>query len=182
MKKNIEFDMVTTRGGDFGETSLYSGERRIKCDYVFDAVGDIDELNSTLGVVRGVTHDVKQIHTIQENLLRIGAQVATLPNSELYNTLNQIEYKDVELLESWQNKMMNKVDIPAKFILPGEVKVETAYIDIARTITRRCERRIVEKIRDKYNPRPDLHDCQKYLNRLSDYLFVLARFIDSKKR
>lgn len=179
MKKNIEFEMVTTRGGDTGETSLYSGERIVKDDIVFEATGDLDELNAKLGECRGVVKNVKHIHTIQENILKIGSQVATTPNSELYETFKKISIKDIQKLEGWQNKMMKDANIPARFILPGEVKVETSCIDSARTITRRAERHLVSVIRGKYNPRPDLHECQNYLNRLSDFLFVLARYLDT---
>lgn len=180
MKKNIEFEMVTTRGGDTGETSLYSGERIIKSDIIFETTGDLDELNSKLGECRSVVKNVKQIHTIQENILKIGSQVATSPDSELYETFKKVSEKDVVQLENWQNKMMKDAEIPARFILPGEVKFETAVVDSARTIARRAERHLISVIRSEHNPRPDLHECQHYLNRLSDFLFVLARYLDTK--
>lgn len=174
--KNIEFELVTTKGGDKGETSLYSGERKVKCDYIFDTVGDIDELNSYLGIVRGFTKYEKHIHKIQQNLLRIGAQIATNPKSEMYTELNVITEKDVYELEKWEKKLTDKAQIPQRFILPGEIKTHTAHIDVARSIARRCERRVVDEIRNK--TRFDLHQCQIYLNRLSDYLFILARWED----
>ena len=177
--KKLEFELVTTRGGDKGESFLYSGEKKLKFDKYFNTVGDLDELNSLLGIVRNLNLKHNHIPEIQQNILNLSSQVATNPKSELYSTFTLIEEKDVDKLEKWQNKLMKKADIPQKFILPGEKKDYTAHIDVARSVCRRCERNIVELIREYV--RYDLHECQIYLNRLSDYLFILARFEDTIK-
>lgn len=179
-KKKLEFELVTTRGGDKGESFTYDGSKKVKYDSIFNAVGDLDELNSFLGVVRNLPiHNASYIAEIQEKILNLSSQVATDPNSELYSQFNHIEEKDIDKLEQWQNKLMHDAFIPQKFILPGEKKDYTAHIDIARSVCRRCERQIVKLIRD--NTRIDLFDCQRYLNRLSDFLFVFARYEDTIK-
>ena len=176
--KKLEFELVTTRGGDKGESFTYDGAQKVKYDNIFETVGDLDELNSYLGIVRNLPiAKAKWIHIIQEKILNLSSLVATDPKSELYESFPHIEEKDVDNLEKWQAKLMKDADIPQKFILPGEKKDYTAHIDVARTITRRCERKIVKLIRE--NARIDLFECQKYLNRLSDFLFTMARYEDT---
>ena len=91
--------------------------------------------------------------------------------------MTPIKERDIKWVEKQQHALMQEIEIKPVFVYPGETK-ESAHIDVARTITRRCERKIVSLIRDLY--RQDLIDSQRYLNRLSDYLFVLARYIDTK--
>jgi len=177
-KKILKFDLVTTRGGDKGDSFLYSGEKRPKFDDIFHVLGDLDELNSFLGVVRNLDLDVKCIPSIQRNILAISSLIATNPKSETYKELFQITDASVEWLEMIQYSLMEDANIPQKFILPGEKKSYTAYIDIARSIARRCERGLVEVVRSQR--RTDLYTCEKYLNRLSDLLFVIARYEDNK--
>jgi cob(I)alamin adenosyltransferase len=178
--KSLDFETVTTKGGDRGESSLYSNERRPKNIIVFHVLGDLDELNSYLGIVRGLNLKKNFIEPIQKDILTISSLLATNPNSEIYKELTQIKPRDIRFLEGWQKSLMKKAYIPARFILPGEVggeKAYTAHIDVCRTICRRCERGIVGIIRD--DKRIDLSRSQVYLNRLSDLLFVLARFEDT---
>lgn len=174
--KKLTFDQVTTRGGDSGETSLYDGSRRRKDDILFDALGDLDELNSYLGVVRSVL-ELDLIKEVQRNIFAISALIATPTHTSQYKSLAPIKERDVKWVEKEQHKLMQEIEIKPIFVYPGETK-NSAHIDVARTIARKCERRVVRLIRDLY--RQDLIDSQKYLNRLSDYLFVLARYIDTK--
>lgn len=176
--KKLEFELVTTRGGDKGESYTYDGEKKLKYDNIFETVGNLDELNSYLGIIRNLPiRKEKWITEIQNRILNLSSQVATNPKSELYQEFSHIEEKDIDKLEKWQAKLMKDAHIPQKFILPGEVKDYTAHIDVARTIARRCERSIVKVIRE--NTRIDLFECQRYLNRLSDFLFTLGRYEDT---
>jgi cob(I)alamin adenosyltransferase len=178
--KQLDFDLVTTRGGDTGESFTYDGQKKVKFDIVFETVGDLDELNSFLGIVRNIVEKKQewQIKAIQNGILHLSSQIATDPSSELYETFIKISEKDIFRLEKWQKKLMKDAIIPQNFILPGEKKTGSEYIDIARSVCRRSERNIVKLIRE--NNRIDLFECQKYLNRLSDFLFTLARYLDSK--
>lgn len=179
MGKRVElsFNKVTTRGGDRGESSLYSGQRLRKDDIIFELLGDLDELSSTLGIVRAHTHS-KDILKIQKKLLTLGACAATMPASPQYEQIVKITPDDVAALEKLEHKLLGKTAVSSQFICPGET-VESAYIDVARTIARRCERRCVTIIRER--SRPDLIASQQYLNRLSDYLFILARYSESHR-
>jgi cob(I)alamin adenosyltransferase len=175
--KEIEFAMVTTRGGDRGESSLYNGERRRKDDIIFEALGDLDELNSALGVVRAQVR-LPQLLDIQKHLLMAGAAVATPKASKEYQNIPHLQKQDVENLEKEEKALLGKTEILGSFVCPGETVV-SAQTDVARTLARRCERRLVTLIRD-YG-RSELIESQRYLNRLSDYLFILARFMDQRK-
>lgn len=176
--KKLEFELVTTRGGDKGESFTYDGDKKVKYDIIFETVGDLDELNSYLGIVRNLPiRKEKWVTEIQNRILNLSSQVATDPKSELYKEFNHIEERDIDNLEKLQSKLMKDAHIPQKFILPGEKKDYTAHIDVARTIARRCERNIVKLIRE--NSRIDLFECQRYLNRLSDFLFTMGRYEDT---
>ena len=179
----IEFESVTTRGGDRGESSLFNGERLRKDDTVFTALGDLDELSSTIGLSKamltGDGRDAKKIRRvledIQMDLIRIGGQVATPERDPLYEKLTVISGEDVESLEKIERKFMAQTDMPRRFILPGSTVVG-GYLDLARAVCRRAERQVVACIRDRNMGK--LYECQHYLNRLSDLLFVLARWIE----
>lgn len=178
MKKFYDFDLVTTKGGDTGETSLYDGSRRRKDDILFSSVGDIDELSSWLGVVRShISHrqSISFIKKVQSDLIRMGAMIATPIHSNEWKTLNEITENDVKEIERIENIVLKKTNIELKFVLPGDTR-ESAWIDVARTVCRRAERNIISCIRDRNMTQ--LYECQKYLNRLSDYLFILARWFE----
>ena len=176
----LEFETVTTRGGDRGETSLYDGSRLRKDDLLFDTMGDLDELNSFVGLVKSSCRDemkrsrklIRNLEQFQNDLLRIGAMIATPINTELYKTIKPIKKADVEHIEALEHSLLGDTEIAEAFVLPGETK-SAAYTDVARTICRRAERQIVRCIRDR--SLAHLIPCQHYLNRFSDYLFVLAR-------
>ena len=176
----LEFEKVTTRGGDRGDTSLYDGSRHRKDDLLFDTMGDLDELTSFVGLAKSWCRDeanrprklVRNFETIQGDLFRIGAMIATPVNSDLYKSINPIEAVDVARIEKLEHTLLDNTEIEEAFVLPGETR-SAAYTDVARAICRRVERRVVSCIRDR--SLAHLIPCQHYLNRLSDYLFVLAR-------
>jgi cob(I)alamin adenosyltransferase len=172
----IEFERVTTRGGDKGETSLFNGERRVKNDVLFEALGSVDELMSFLGVLRSVMKDTdkkRDIHTIQQVLFKIGAQLATPVHDPLYEQIKHVEEHDIEELEEKQAVLMKAVKLEDAFITPGDNRI-SAEADVCRSVCRRAERMVVSCIRSRGMPHIAL--CQNFLNRLSDYLFVFARY------
>jgi len=172
--------MVTTKGGDKGQSSLYNGDRLPKDDLIFQVLGDIDELNSHIGVLKAhiTKGDLrKKLSGIQQMLLQIGGLIATPPGDPLFDSLKQTTDRDIEELEKWEKSIFSKAKLKAEFILPGET-ANAAFTDVCRSVCRRSERSLVNLI----NQRRGTHlfiSC-KYLNRLSDYFFILARYIGVK--
>jgi len=180
-KKEITFEMVTTRGGDHGESSLYNGERRRKDDLVFEVVGDLDELGSFLGLARatltqsGYKKEAKLLLLIQKTLFIIGGEAAMPPEDTRFSQIRKIKQKHIEFLEVEEKHIFARTSIPPAFVTAG-ANINSAQLDICRTIARRCERKVVTVIRTwGWN---HLSLSQIYLNRLSDLLFVLARSLE----
>lgn len=176
----IQFRQVTTGGGDTGESSLIGGERRRKDDLLFDTLGDLDELASFLGLAKAHLtetgrRDKSIFRIVQNDLIKIGALIATPKADSGFATLPAFTEKEVTKLEKLEQQLLKKTAIPERFILPGG-NVRSAYVDVARTVCRRVERKIVSCIREQNLPH--LFASQKYLNRLSDLLFILARKLD----
>lgn len=177
----IEFEKVTTRGGDRGDSSLYNGERRRKDDLLFEAMGDVDELSSQLGVVKAECENKKLLTLLadtQRCLLSIGAQIATPKDDQLYSKIAVLTEGDVTNLEKAEAAYLERTEIGSQFVLPGASPL-SAKLDVARAICRRAERRIVTCIRDR--GMIQLAPSQHYLNRLSDLLFILARHVSQKE-
>lgn len=182
MAKELTFDLVTTKGGDKGETSDYSMNRLRKDDFLFEALGDLDELNSYIGILKAeldqdevdVAFSISELEEIQENIIRISGLAALKPKDEKVSALVESEEKQLHALEFYEARLFNRANIKAEFIKPGG-NLPSAHADYTRTLARRCERRIVSLIRDRgyYH----LHGSQVYINRLSDYFFVLARYL-----
>ncbi len=171
---------IYTKTGDKGETALYGGTRVSKASARVDSYGTIDELNSFIGIAKShiVNQEVlKQLGKIQFDLFTVGSEAATpvdkmmLANGKSRLTLVISETEIVEL-ENWMDEMENSLEPLQFFILPGGGKSAT-FLHAARTICRRAERSLVF-LNESEEVRPELI---KYLNRLSDYLFVLARFV-----
>ncbi|HUX14623.1 MAG TPA: cob(I)yrinic acid a,c-diamide adenosyltransferase [Spirochaetia bacterium] len=176
----IEFDRVTTRGGDGGESSLYNGERRRKDDLVFHALGDVDETSACIGIARAYSADSltrDELFAAQQVLFKVGAQLATPSSDPLHSPIKPVEQSDIDRLERSQRVLMARVDLGSEFVTPGDT-ILGAHIDHARTVVRRAERTVVQCIRDRHMF--GLALAQNYLNRLSDYLFVLARAADQR--
>lgn len=175
---------MTTKGGDKGETSDYSMNRLRKDDFLFDVLGDLDELNSFIGVLKasliqddlisGLKYSTVELEEIQRNIIRISGLAALNPKDEKVEGLQNNEQEQLNALEFYEARLFKRSNIKMEFISPG-CNLPSAYADYARTVARRCERKIVTLIRDKgaYH----LHDSQVYINRLSDYLFVLGRYL-----
>jgi len=180
---------VYTKTGDGGETYLFNAKRGSKTLDYFDALGDVDELNAQLGVCNEYIGDsfappknckvmIKQIHTIQRCLFDIGSAIATPKNSSSKKRLKLTKFEEdnVKHLEVWIDDMDQHLPPLKKFILPSGGHSSTS-LHLARTKARRAERSVVPIFK-----RGDVDQVvQQYLNRLSDYLFVCARFIASKE-
>jgi cob(I)alamin adenosyltransferase len=165
---------IYTKTGDIGETSLFGGRRVLKSELRIEAYGTVDELNSWIGLVRDVQTDaaVKALlKDIQDRLFTLGSVLAADPANNKIKTLDLYE-SDIEILEKAIDQMDSQLEPLKNFILPGG-HVNVSYCHLARTVCRRAERLTVALNQsDALNPL-----IIKYLNRLSDYLFTLARKI-----
>jgi cob(I)alamin adenosyltransferase len=167
---------IYTRTGDAGETGLFDGTRVSKADARVDAYGEVDELNSALGVVRaaGVDEDVAAVLVaIQKDLHAVGARLAD-PSNRIAGRVGKaaLEEEAVRRLEDLIDRFECEVPPLRHFILSGG-SPGGAALHLARTICRRAERRIVSL----HEPDPVV---LVYVNRLSDLLFVLARAVNRR--
>ena len=170
----LKFDQLVTRSGDQGESSLYSGERLPKDDVVFQVLGEADELNALIGLAKhGLDSDCRvEMETIQTALGELMALVATCDGrlSGRYDLGNRLAWLELRI----QERLVNTV-IQTNFVNPGATAA-SAMVDVARAVCRRAERQLVGLIRQRQ--RSELAAAQIFLNRLSDYLFVLARHVE----
>jgi len=163
----VRITRVYTKSGDAGETSLVDGSRVSKADPRVVAYGDVDELNSWLGLVRTRLNDEEldqELGRIQNELFIIGADLA----SPLTIEVPRIREEQVAQLEGLIDRLLEDLEELREFILPGGSEA-AGSLHIARTIARRAERQVVA-IAAEINPQTLI-----YLNRLSDLLFVMAR-------
>lgn len=164
---------VTTKAGDKGVTGLANGERLGKQEPVFEAIGTVDELNSWLGLIvarldRRYPKQKKFLLFVQDKLFVMGGELAQAPKCKITdNFLKRIEAQSQklqkEMADGWHTQ----------FLLPGGTEL-AAWVDIARTVCRRCERVLVD-YGTQYKVSPVL---LKSVNRLSDYLYVLRCWIN----
>lgn len=165
---------IYTKTGDDGTTGLLGGERVSKANAKIEAYGTIDELNAFMGMVRDLC-DSDRVHeqmtAIQSHLFVIGSHLATSDKGTKMN-LPEIKNSDIEQLEIWMDEMDQELPPLQHFILPGGHQASSAA-QMARCVCRRAERRIVEVLNSEKKFAIQL----KYINRLSDYLFMLSRHI-----
>ncbi len=171
-----------TGGGDAGRTSLFSGERVGKDDPRVDAYGALDELNSTLGVAAaalpaGQDELAAEIRAVQADLLTLGSLLATSEDSPRLETLPRIGEADQHRLEEAIDRMTEAVPPLTGFVLPGG-HLSAATTHVARTVCRRMERRMTTAYAspDTGEFPEHLVGARVFVNRLSDYLFALARY------
>tara|TARA_Y100000991_G_scaffold208304_1_gene187180 strand:+ start:456 stop:1004 length:549 start_codon:yes stop_codon:yes gene_type:complete len=165
---------IYTKKGDKGTTQLIGGKRVPKNNSRIEAYGTIDELNSYIGLVRDQHIDkqsFKMLVEIQDRLFTIGALLAKESSTNKIK-LPLINQNDIDDLENEIDKMNEKLPVMKSFILPGG-NTTISYCHIARCICRRAERLVVNLPKDTMQF--DL--ILMYLNRLSDYLFVLCRYL-----
>lgn len=172
---------IYTKTGDKGTTALFGGTRVSKSHLRIDAYGTVDELNSYIGLVKDTyaNKSVKQLlHRIQDQLFTVGAilatdpEKATLKNGKERLAIPRIKLADIEQLETEIDQMNEHLPPMTHFILPGGHPT-VSYCHITRCVCRRAERLATAL----YNSSPFDEEVLSYLNRLSDYLFVLARQI-----
>jgi cob(I)alamin adenosyltransferase len=167
-----------SKKGDRGFTSLLGGQRIPKSGPRPEAYGTLDEASSALGIARASATRPKTkeiIISIQKDLLVLGAELATAPE-DLEKYPLQIKTENVERLERLIEDLQKDCDMGKEFILPGET-VASAAIDLGRTIVRRAERKAVRLLQEKIITNVEV---LRFLNRLADLLFVLARYEESQ--
>jgi cob(I)alamin adenosyltransferase len=168
---------IYTRTGDDGTTGLLGPGRVLKCAPRVEAYGNVDELNAALGVARA--HDAQgwlgdELETIQSRLFSLGAELATADPTML-GSIERVADRDVAMLEQWIDRL--EVELPPlkRFVLPAGTPL-AGQLHLARTVCRRAERRLVE-LGQKETIEPVL---VRYLNRLADLLFVMARWCNRR--
>jgi len=173
----VSLTKVYTRGGDSGRTSLVDGTRVPKHDPRVAAYGTVDETNSVLGLVRQHTSgDVdKMLARIQNDLFDIGADLCTPGEGRKADGALRVVESQVERLEQDIDTLNAELKPLTSFVLPGGTPA-AAYLHLGRTVCRRAERYISELVEEH----PVHGSALKYINRLSDFLFVLARYVNDK--
>lgn len=163
---------IYTKSGDSGQTQIYADKmvRMEKSADVLECYGSLDELNAQIGLLLsglsecGLDIETDTLLTVQKNLFQIGFAISAKTT---------ITDSDVELLEQTIDGIQSNLPTQTHFILPGG-HMSASQAHICRTVARRAERKMVALVQE--HPVPDV--CLKYLNRLSDYLFVVARQIN----
>lgn len=165
---------IYTRTGDDGSTALGGGQRRAKDDPRIEAYGTVDELSSAIGVaLAGGVHDrlAPVLGRIQNELFHLGSDLCILEEDKELMPVPRIEGRHVEALEGLMDELNEELEALANFILPGGSGA-AAPLHLARSVCRRAERRTVSLAREE----PVGEHVVQYLNRLSDALFVMARW------
>ena len=170
---------IYTKTGDAGKTSLIGGTKVLKNDPRIEAYGTVDELNSYLGVVSDHCNDehAKNIlKEIQDRLFTIGSELACDPQKDTKMRIPDLHESDIGLLEKEMDTMDAELPPMKNFILPGGMPA-VSFMHVARCVCRRAERCCVnlKELEDSVEPL-----IIKYLNRLSDYLFMLSRYTGMK--
>ncbi len=176
---------IYTKTGDQGTTSLVGGKRVFKNDPRVEAYGDADELISYLGLIiaeeenpantAGTAIKIrKDLFRIQQTLMCVSAFLA-MPEEGTGKQLRPMEEAEIEFLEKGIDTMTGQIPLQKSFIIPGG-PIQAALCHVARTVCRRVERRCVNIHSTDAELEANLVKCKKYINRLSDYLFTLARY------
>ena len=173
---------IYTGTGDRGKTSLFSGERVTKSDRRIEAYGDVDELNSLLGALVADLPEknlgiADRLHQIQTDLFQLSSILAITPDSPAMDSLEEITDSQITDMEQIIDQLDAQLPALSGFILPGGHPT-AAWAHICRTVCRRTERHVA-RLSDDYDEGKAAQQFQLalvYLNRLSDYLFVLARY------
>ncbi len=167
---------IYTKTGDAGTTSLVGGTRVSKASIRLEAYGTADELNSHIGLLLAqpsLPSDIcPMLREIQHRLFNLGSQLATESQSAFQP--QGITPEDVIKLETEIDRIDAMLPSHNRFILPGG-NAASAQANVARTVARRCERHMVQMCNDGITVAPE---AMRYINRLSDYLFVISRYIN----
>lgn len=169
----MKITKVYTKTGDKGTTSLVGGVRISKNDTRIEAYGTVDELNSQMGLMAAYIDDeqlARSVERIQANLFNVGTHLATDQSQTPLYASAKLPEGETEALEAEIDRMLAEMPETMGFVLPGGT-LAAAQAHVCRTICRRAERRVVALAETAVVA----EDIQRYLNRLSDYLFVLAK-------
>ena len=172
----MKITKVYTRGGDMGKTSLVGGQRVSKASERLEAYGTVDELSSHLGLLAAMitdANDKEMLIRIQNCLFNVGTNLATDQEETPLSVSAHLPEGEIERVEQAIDSMMGLLPDPQGFVLPGGTR-EAAQAHVCRTVCRRAERRIVALS----EVAPISPEVLQYVNRLSDYLFVLAKKIN----
>ncbi len=177
----VQLTRIYTGGGDKGKTSLGSGQRVSKNAARICAIGSVDESNALLGIVRLYTKDSKEVDRslarLQNDLFDLGADLCLPEDPKDFPPL-RLRKDQADFLEKQMDEMNQSLEPLTSFILPGGHPV-SAYLHHARTVVRRAERDVCA-LREEEGEAAVSPPIVRYLNRLSDYLFVLARFLNDR--
>lgn len=178
---------IYTKKGDSGQTSLVDGQLVPKFHFRVQAYGDVDELNSVIGVLKQsldshpLLHDLNPILLrVQNHLFNIGSLLAC-EKKEVFSHLPRLEQKHIQWLENQIDIFYHPLPALKEFILPGGHE-SSAWSHMARTVCRRAERKVVEVISEMKLPQAEspYQNSLIYLNRLSDFFFTTARWVHFK--
>lgn len=175
----VQLTCIYTKGGDKGKTSLGNGKRVLKSSLRIEAIGVVDEANAVLGVLRSSLQKnslyTSFVEDIQNDLFDIGADLCIPSTDNVKNTKLQLSQNKITILEDWIDTLNTELLPLNSFVLPGG-STEAAFCHLARTIIRRAERVLVNlSQKESINP-----FILQYVNRLSDFLFVLGRLLNNK--
>jgi len=177
---------IYTKSGDKGKTSLVGGKRVSKSDISLALYGELDELSSWIGVVLSeiegkeyINNQVLLLKKVQLSLFSLGSNFACEPEKRKTFKLPQLVEEDVLKIEDEINEMDKDLTELKNFILPGGSKL-SSFVHVSRTICRRVERTLITYSEKNNNILPDFSN--EFINRLSDYLFVFARWANFKEK
>jgi len=172
---------IVTKTGDRGETSLMYGRRVPKNDPRVAAYGAVDELTAALGLARASSNDkfvTEQIHAVQKDLINVMGELSTLPEDRPRYVKDGFQVVDTKMVDRVHDVIADlekdKSLYPKDWVIPGD-NPASAALDLARTICRRAERHVAT-LKD---PNAEI---LRYLNRLSDFCWILARYMEAAKR
>ncbi len=175
---------IYTGGGDRGKTSLFSGERVPKDHGRIEAYGDVDELNSLIGATIAALPETlpdvgDELRQIQSDLFHLSSWLATTPGSAAEENLEEFQIEKVTFLENAIDRHETKLPALKHFILPGGHPC-ASWAHVARAVCRRAERHMLRVLEAsvKSGAQETSYNLLMYLNRLSDYLFMLARHLN----
>src|SRR6266849_1297711 len=177
----LAINRVYTRGGDTGETNLAGGQRVPKDSLRIEAYGTVDELNAHIGIARDTTEELAAVHPamseldailkrLQHELFNVGSILATLPE-DVHPRQARVTNAEIDQLEAEMDKMNEHLPVLRSFVLPGGCRLN-AELHVCRTVCRRAERISVALARTEQVD----GEIIRYLNRLSDALFVWSRW------
>ncbi len=177
---------IYTGGGDSGETRLLNGEKVSKSHVRIEAYGDVDELSSFIGALSASVSEggcvrKEELERIQSDLLLLGSWLATPPGSDQTQRLKRLDGDRIKFLENAIDRLQQLLPELKEFILPGG-HMSSAWAHIARAVCRRAERRVVKLRQQEESGSESINNALIYLNRLSDYLFVLGRWCNIQHR